>query len=196
MSTSDLASKSFPQAASRGAGGEQGPFACSSLPPLPLQTSASSSMKVGPQRSAALFVALAEDACARVATRTSIPAGEIVAWPLLDDLRIYPRGATEVLTAPVIELGHGLICPFTAHRVHLSEWSFGLLLLRAGDSGAAESSARPALEIARSNAQVHLLLGLILAQRADTRDEGIEHLKSAARTLPRAQEALKRLQDN
>jgi hypothetical protein len=142
------------------------------------------------------FVALAEDACARVATRTSIPAGEIVAWPLLDDLRIYPRGATEVLAAPVIELGHGLICPFTAHRVHLSEWSFGLLLLRAGDSGAAESSARPALEIARSNAQVHLLLGLILAQRADTRDEGIEHLKSAARTLPRAQEALKRLQDN
>ena len=57
------------------------------------------------------FVALAEDACARLATRTSIPGEEIVARPLLDDLRIYPRGATEVLTAPVIELGHGLICP-------------------------------------------------------------------------------------
>jgi hypothetical protein len=42
--------------------------------------------------------------------RTSIPGEEIVAWPLLDDLRIYPRGATEVLTVPVIELGHGLIC--------------------------------------------------------------------------------------
>jgi hypothetical protein len=55
------------------------------------------------------FVALADDACARLAMRESIPAEEIVSWPLLDDLRIYPRGAAEVLTAPVVELGRAII---------------------------------------------------------------------------------------
>jgi hypothetical protein len=33
----------------------------------------------------------------------------MVAWPLLDDLRIFPRGATEVFTAPVVELGKAII---------------------------------------------------------------------------------------
>lgn len=55
------------------------------------------------------FVALVEDACARLAKRESIPAEEIVAWPILDDLRIFPRGASEVDTAPVIELGRAFI---------------------------------------------------------------------------------------
>ena len=55
------------------------------------------------------FIALAEDASARLAKRASIPAEEIVGWHLLDDLRIFPRGATEVLTAPVVELGRAII---------------------------------------------------------------------------------------
>jgi len=55
------------------------------------------------------FVALVEDACSRLAKRESIPAEEIVAWPILDDLRIFPRGALEVETAPVIELGRAFI---------------------------------------------------------------------------------------
>jgi len=55
------------------------------------------------------FVALAEDACARLANRASILAEEIVAWPMLDDLRIFPRGAPEVDTAPVVELGRAFI---------------------------------------------------------------------------------------
>jgi hypothetical protein len=55
------------------------------------------------------FVALAEDACARLAKRVSIPAEEIVASRLLDDLHIFPRGASEVETAPVIELGRAFI---------------------------------------------------------------------------------------
>src|SRR5215471_18610028 len=42
------------------------------------------------------FVSLADCACARIGERISIPAEEIVSWPLLDDLRIFPRGATEV----------------------------------------------------------------------------------------------------
>jgi hypothetical protein len=55
------------------------------------------------------FVALAEDACARLANRVSIPAEEIIAWPILDDVRIFPRGASEVDTAPVVELGRAII---------------------------------------------------------------------------------------
>jgi hypothetical protein len=55
------------------------------------------------------FIALAEEACERLANRESIPAEEIVAWPLLDDLRIFPRGAMEVSTGPVVELGRAVI---------------------------------------------------------------------------------------
>jgi hypothetical protein len=55
------------------------------------------------------FLALAGEACSALASRVSIPAEEIVSWPLLDEMPIHPRGATEVLTAPVIELGHAII---------------------------------------------------------------------------------------
>src|SRR6267378_1916336 len=36
------------------------------------------------------FVALAEEACARLATRESIPAEEIVHWQILEDLAFFP----------------------------------------------------------------------------------------------------------
>jgi hypothetical protein len=49
-----------------------------------------------------IFINLAEQACKKLATRESIPAEEIVVWPLMDQLRIFSRGAKEVLTAPVI----------------------------------------------------------------------------------------------
>lgn len=55
------------------------------------------------------FVALTEQACTALESRKSIPAEEIVSWPFVDDLRIFPRGATEVLTAPVVELGRAMI---------------------------------------------------------------------------------------
>ncbi len=55
------------------------------------------------------FIALAEQASARLANRTSIPAEEIVNWRVLDDLHIFPRGEKEVLTAPVVELGRAII---------------------------------------------------------------------------------------
>lgn len=45
----------------------------------------------------------------RLSKRVSIPAEEIAGWRLLDDLRIFPRGATEVLTGPVVELGRAII---------------------------------------------------------------------------------------
>lgn len=56
-----------------------------------------------------IFIKLAEGACKKLATRESIPADEIVSWPLVDDLRVFPRGAKEVLTAPIIELGRAII---------------------------------------------------------------------------------------
>ena len=74
------------------------------------------------------FIALAEDACLRLAKRASIPAEEIVAWPVLDDLRIFPRGATEVLTAPVVELGRAiiaLVCGGLPEAPHGTAWCYG-----------------------------------------------------------------------
>ena len=55
------------------------------------------------------FIELAEAACKKLATRGSIPAEEIANWPLTDELRIFPRGAKEVLTAPIVELGRAII---------------------------------------------------------------------------------------
>lgn len=55
------------------------------------------------------FVALAEEACAKLTARESIPADEIVGWYLLDDEHIFPRGAKEVHTAPVVELGRAIV---------------------------------------------------------------------------------------
>jgi hypothetical protein len=55
------------------------------------------------------FVSLAHGACAALAARDAIPAAEIASWPLLNELRIDPRGATEVATAPVVELGRAVI---------------------------------------------------------------------------------------
>ena len=61
----------------------------------------------------AAFVGFAEDACARLATRNSIPAGEIVSWKILEDQQIFPRGDEEVLTAPVVELGRAIVALIT-----------------------------------------------------------------------------------
>jgi hypothetical protein len=55
------------------------------------------------------FIALVEPACVRLAERESIPSAEIIAWPIVDDLHIFPRGATEVFTTPIIELGRAII---------------------------------------------------------------------------------------
>jgi hypothetical protein len=56
-----------------------------------------------------LFLGLAEQACNILATRDTISAEEIEAWPILDDLHIFPRGAAEVRIAPVVELGRAVI---------------------------------------------------------------------------------------
>ena len=55
------------------------------------------------------IIALIGQACAEIATRRSIPIEEIVSWPFADNLRIFPRSAKEVPTAPIVELGCAMI---------------------------------------------------------------------------------------
>jgi hypothetical protein len=57
----------------------------------------------------AIFIELAEAVCKKLEKRESIPAKEVASWPMTDKLRIFPRSATEVLTAPIIELGRAII---------------------------------------------------------------------------------------
>lgn len=74
------------------------------------------------------FIALAEEACAALATRDSVSADEIVSWLFVDDLRIHPRGAKEVLTAPVVELGRAIIallCGELPEAPKGEAWIFG-----------------------------------------------------------------------
>jgi hypothetical protein len=74
------------------------------------------------------FTALAEEACAALATRDSIPEKEITSWSFVDDLRIHPRGANEVLTAPVIELGRAIIALLSGELPEAPKgeaWFFG-----------------------------------------------------------------------
>ena len=75
-----------------------------------------------------IVIKLAEAACKKLATRESIPAEEISSWPLTDELRIFPRSATEVLTAPIIELGHAIIALVSGNLPRPSKgeaWFYG-----------------------------------------------------------------------
>ncbi len=56
-----------------------------------------------------VFVDLADEACRSLMRRESFSAEEIEAWPIVDDVRLHPRGATDVSTAPVVELGRAII---------------------------------------------------------------------------------------
>src|ERR1700682_5613252 len=63
-------------------------------------------------------------------------------------------------------------------------YDFATLLSRTGDSTGARHHARRALALSSSNPHVHLLVGLLLWPSAETKAEGLEHLRIAARTLP------------
>jgi hypothetical protein len=57
----------------------------------------------------AVFKHLVLEACEQLETRQKIPSAEIETWPMIDDLRIFTRGAKEVCTAPVVELGRAVV---------------------------------------------------------------------------------------
>jgi hypothetical protein len=75
-----------------------------------------------------IFITLADAACKKLATRESIPAQEIASWPLTDNLHIFPRSATIVPTAPIIELGRALIALVSGNLPRPSKgeaWFYG-----------------------------------------------------------------------
>jgi hypothetical protein len=56
-----------------------------------------------------LFTDLARQACDELSGRDRIAAEEMASWTILEDLKIFPRGAKEVETGPVVELGRAII---------------------------------------------------------------------------------------
>jgi hypothetical protein len=56
-----------------------------------------------------VFKHLVLEACELLQAREAIASAEIEAWPMVDDLRIFTRGAKEVSTAPVVELGRAVV---------------------------------------------------------------------------------------
>ena len=77
-----------------------------------------------------VFIALTEQACVELASRNSIPAEEIVSWPFVDHFRIDPRGAKQVHTAPVAELGRAIIALLLGELPEAPKgeaWFFGTL---------------------------------------------------------------------
>ncbi len=57
----------------------------------------------------AVFVDLMNQACDLLEQREKFTAEEITAWPILDDMRLSPRGAKEIFTAPIVELGRAIV---------------------------------------------------------------------------------------
>ncbi len=55
------------------------------------------------------FISIVRSACHIMSERRTIPAEEIVAWPMLDVLHLYTRGAAEVNTVELVELGEAIV---------------------------------------------------------------------------------------
>lgn len=104
------------------------------------------------------LVALAESACARLAERESIPAEEVIAWPLLRDLHIHPRGATEVLTAPVVELGRAIIALVSGT---LPESPTGSTVSLYGTDEGRTTIGRMSIERRLRNSELELIIAMI-----------------------------------
>jgi hypothetical protein len=71
---------------------------------------------------------LAEEACRTLGGKASITAEEIGRWRVLDNEHIFTRGATEVGTAAVIELGRAVIALLTGALPEAPEgtaWLYG-----------------------------------------------------------------------
>jgi hypothetical protein len=56
-----------------------------------------------------VFVELADDACKQLARADVISAKDVATWRVLENETIFLRGAAELRTAPLIELGRAVI---------------------------------------------------------------------------------------
>jgi len=72
--------------------------------------------------------------------------------------------------------------------------NLSIVQLLAGDLGAAERTARRALELSRDNDWARFVLGVTLLRNAATYSDALRHLESAARSVPAARETLNALQ--
>ena len=57
----------------------------------------------------ATFIDLANKACDELSRQDAVSAEEIASWTILEDLKIFTRGASEVETRPVVELGRAIV---------------------------------------------------------------------------------------
>jgi tetratricopeptide (TPR) repeat protein len=71
-----------------------------------------------------------------------------------------------------------------------ARYDLAVVLYQKGNFAAAEASLRRALQLSATSAPAHLLLGLLLGHRTETRLEALEHLRYAARTMVQAQQLL------
>lgn len=57
----------------------------------------------------ATFVRLAREACVRVGRRERLSATEMEAWSIMEGEGVFARGADEVLSGPIVELGEAIV---------------------------------------------------------------------------------------
>ena len=57
----------------------------------------------------AAFIRLAREACVRIGRRESFSATEMEAWSILEGEGVFARGAGEVLSRPIVELGQAIV---------------------------------------------------------------------------------------
>ncbi len=69
-------------------------------------------------------------------------------------------------------------------------YALGVVMYLTGDLSGAERSGRRALELSKTNVQVHLLLGLLLWSHEESKAEALEHFKYAARGSSEAKDFL------
>jgi tetratricopeptide (TPR) repeat protein len=73
----------------------------------------------------------------------------------------------------------------------VSHYNLAVVKLKSFDLSAAERNCRRAVELAPSEARAHLLLGYLLYTREESRQEGLDNLRFAARTMDEAKEFLR-----
>ena len=57
----------------------------------------------------ATFVKLAREACVRIGRRESFSATEMAEWSILEGEGVFARGAGEVQSGPIVELGEAIV---------------------------------------------------------------------------------------
>jgi hypothetical protein len=57
----------------------------------------------------ATFLELAREACVRIGRRESFAATEMEAWSVLEGRGVFARGASEVASGPIVELGEAIV---------------------------------------------------------------------------------------